>query len=191
MRDSISSLDKAISILKSYNPLVLELGVTDISKKLAIPTSTAHRLLTTLAKSGLLNRNPNTGKFVIGHTFYSLGSLYLTSTNIIKSAEPVVKTLNELTGEAVNVGILEQGNIVFLMKEETKGKLISLGKILFHGGIPIVIVVYILEIWSSGLSSDAEMEWNIFVTVSCMGSACLVMLVALFMQFIDWKYKEP
>ena len=75
------------------------------------------------------------------------------------------------------------------MKEETKGKLISLGKILFHGGIPIVIVVYILEIWSSGLSSDAEMEWNIFVTVSCMGSACLVMLVALFMQFIDWKYK--
>ena len=75
------------------------------------------------------------------------------------------------------------------MKEETKGKLISLGKILFHGGIPIVTVVYILEVWSAGLSNDATMEWNIYVTVSCMGSACLVMLVALFMQFIDWKYK--
>jgi len=75
------------------------------------------------------------------------------------------------------------------MREETKGKLISLGRILFHGGIPVVIVFYILEIWSAGLSSDAKMEWNIYVTISCMGSACLVMLIALFLQFIDWKYK--
>ena len=77
----------------------------------------------------------------------------------------------------------------YRMKEETKGKLISLGNMIFHGGIPIIIVIMILNRWSAGLSVDAEMEWNIFVTVSCMGSACLIMLVALFMEFVDWKYK--
>ena len=76
-----------------------------------------------------------------------------------------------------------------MMKEETKGRLISLGRMLFHGGIPLIIVIIILDYWGEGLSNDASMEWNIFVTVSCMGAACLVMLIALFLQFVEWKYK--
>ena len=60
---SINSLAKAITILKSFNSEELELGVKDISKKLNMPTSTVHRLLATLYREGLLDKDRKTVLF--------------------------------------------------------------------------------------------------------------------------------
>jgi IclR family KDG regulon transcriptional repressor len=123
VRQSTSSVLKAVNILKCFSPSELELGVTDISKRLSISTSTTQRLLATLAKSGLLEQDHNSRKYRIGHTFYALGSLYLSSTDLTKAAEPVMKALNELTGETIGLGILEEGNVVYVLREEAKGHL--------------------------------------------------------------------
>ena len=114
------SLLRAISVIKSFTPNELELGPADIARKVKIPLTTAHRTLATLTRGGLLEQNDRTGKYRIGPGFYMQGSLYLRTTDIFKAAEPVTKALNDLTGEAVAIAILNQGNVVLVMKEESK-----------------------------------------------------------------------
>lgn len=152
MKYSVNSLVKAISILKYFSPSELELSVAEISQKVRIPISTAYRLIATLLDAGLLDKNVNTGKYCVGHTLYAIGSLYLSSTDIIKIASPVIKTLNELTGEAVSVGILEGDSLVVVMKEETKGAI----RIATHVGT--VVLAYSSGMGKALLSELTEKE---------------------------------
>jgi len=57
---------------------------------------------------------------MVGTKLYTLGSLYLSTTDIFTAAKPVIEALNDLTGETINVSILDRGNIIFIMKEESK-----------------------------------------------------------------------
>jgi len=114
------SILRVVSVLKSFTPDELELNAADISRKVAIPKTTTHRMLAALTKGGLLDRNAETGKYTIGPELYILGSLYLSTTDILKAAEPVIKTLNDLTGETVNLSIFDSGHVIVIMKEESK-----------------------------------------------------------------------
>ncbi len=108
------------SVLKGFTPDELELTATDISRKAEIPKTTTHRMLAALTEGGLLERNAETGKYTIGPELYMLGSLYLSTTDMLKAAEPVLKTLTELTGEATNMAIFDKGYVVVVMQEESK-----------------------------------------------------------------------
>ena len=117
---SNKSLLKAISIIKVFSHEKPELGPSEISREIGMPTATTHRILATLLKGGLLEKNPTTGKYRIGPEFYLIGNLYLETTDILRIADPVMETLNELTGEAVNLSMFDKGNITLVMKKESK-----------------------------------------------------------------------
>jgi len=114
------SLLRAISVIKSFTPGELELGPVAIAHKLGIPLTTAHRMLATLTKGGLLEQNTKNGKYRIGPGLYMQGSLYLSTTDISKAAEPVTELLNELTGEAIKISVFDRGNVIVIKKEESK-----------------------------------------------------------------------
>jgi len=114
------SILRVVAVLRSFTPEQVELSAADISRKIGIPKTTTYRMLAALTKGGLLDRNVDTGNYRIGPEIYVLGSLYLSTNDILKAAEPVIKTLNDLTGETVNVGIFEKGHVIVVIKEESK-----------------------------------------------------------------------
>jgi len=115
------SLFKAISILNNFSPNKPELTVADISDKLDIPKPTVYRILSCLTKTGFLEKKSGKGTYVIGRTLYTLGSLYLSTTDLFEAAEPVIQAINDITGEVTNVSILDdKGYIVMLLREESK-----------------------------------------------------------------------
>lgn len=118
--DSMRSLSRALDILQAFNPDRSTISGAEASKITGIPRTTAYRILNHLSSKGFLLQNPQTGEYSVGPKSYTLGSLFLTSTDIVKAAEPVVKTLADITGEAVNVIIREQQNVVVIMKEESR-----------------------------------------------------------------------
>lgn len=115
------SLHRALSVLKCFTPQETDISGAEIARRVGIHRTTAYRLLAAMTEEGIIERDKNTGKYEIGPTLYVLGSLYLRTTNIVKAADPVIKKLNELTGEAVSVGILNRDNVTIIMKEETRG----------------------------------------------------------------------
>lgn len=121
MRDSVNkSLLRAISVMRSFTPTEVELGLSDIARKTGLPTTTVHRILTTMTQGGLLERSMRGEKYRIGPEFYILGSLYLRRSDIVSASEPVIKALNDLTDEAVAISALYQNNVVVILKEESK-----------------------------------------------------------------------
>ena len=113
------SLDKAIAVLKCFTPETPELKTSEVANKIGIHRVTAHRLLTTLSNANLLHKDISRGVYTIGPELYALGSIYIENNDIHRSASPVVKKINELTGEVVAVNVLDgRGDIMLLMREE-------------------------------------------------------------------------
>ncbi|MFQ5996105.1 MAG: IclR family transcriptional regulator [Dehalococcoidales bacterium] len=113
-------MERVVAVLKCFTPDTRELGVSQISRRAGIPKATTHRILVTLTKDGLLERNNKTGNYRIGPELYMLGSIYLSTTDIVSAAKPVTKVLNDLTAETVHVSIFYRGNVLIIMKEESK-----------------------------------------------------------------------
>jgi len=113
-------LSRAVSVLKSFTPSEPELTASEIARKVGIPKTSAQRLLASLSDGGLLEKSAETNKYKVGAEIYMLGSLYLSTTDFLKAAEPVVMTLNDLTDEAVTVSILDKGYVTLVMREESK-----------------------------------------------------------------------
>ena len=119
------SLIRAVAVIKAFTPDKLELGSTDVCCMTGIPLTTVHRIQTTLTKERLLERNPSTGKYRVGIELYVQGSLFLRSINLHTAATPVVKELNNLTSETVNMAIFDKGYITIVLRMESKYRLRS------------------------------------------------------------------
>ncbi len=148
------SLLKAISILKSFTPGEPELSATDISRKDGMPKTTAHRILTTLTEGGLLDQDVNTGKYRIGRSLYIVGSMFLGTADVLKAAAPVIEILNDLTSEAVIIGIFDKGsgNVIVVMKEDSKHPV----RFVVHIGM--LLPAYSSSIGKAFLSEMSEVE---------------------------------
>ena len=118
--ESLNSTKRVVAVLKSFNSSNLELSASEISQRAGLPNTTTRRILVTLTESGLLGRHVNTGNYTVGPALFVLGSLYLNTMDILRTAERVIKTINELTNEAVSVGNLYGGNVIFIIREESK-----------------------------------------------------------------------
>ncbi len=114
------SIVKAVSILQCFTLREQELNASEIARKLKIPRTTGFRILTTLSEAGMLLRNEKTGNYSVGPALYAMGSLYLETTDIFKAADPVIKTLNELTEEVICVAIFDRGDVVLTMIEQAR-----------------------------------------------------------------------
>ena len=120
MKEGYKSLRSAVAVLKCFTPEEPELSGTEIARRVGLHKTSAHRILATLAEYGIVERNTKTSKYKIGTLLYYLGNLYLGTTDTLKAAEPVVTALNEITGETINVTILEKGNVIIVMKEDAR-----------------------------------------------------------------------
>ncbi len=106
--------------MKGFTPDEPHLSTTDIARKIGIPWTTAHRILSTLTSGELLEQDAKTSKYKIGRMFYILGSLYLATIDIVQVGEPVAKALNGIADEAVSIAIYTNGYVIVIMSEETK-----------------------------------------------------------------------
>ncbi len=118
---------KFVRLLKSFTMEAPRHSISELSKETGIPRTTVYRILTALTQGELLEKVYNSNKYKVGTELYFIGSLYLSTTDFIKIAEPVIKVLNDLTGEVTNISILDgSGNQIIVTKEESKHSL-SLG----------------------------------------------------------------
>src|ERR1041385_7693777 len=65
----------SVGLLKAFSEEQVEIGISDLAKRLGVAKSTVHRLAVTLVADGMLEQNPDTGKYRLGLSLFRLGSL--------------------------------------------------------------------------------------------------------------------
>lgn len=112
------SVRRAVHILEHILEKDEPVTVAEIVSRLDIPKSTAYDLVRTLVDVGILERADRVGSFFLGRKLFELGMAYKSHIDLMKEGSRVVEELRDLTGETVQLSVLENGMMLVLLKEE-------------------------------------------------------------------------
>ncbi|MGY3187750.1 IclR family transcriptional regulator [Lysinibacillus sp. TE18511] len=104
---TMSSLHKAIKVLKAFSKDEPSLSLTELSKKTGISISSLQRFVSTFVYEGFLHKDERTKRYQLGHSLLYLGNLVKEESSLIIVAEPILKKLNEEIGESVSMNIID------------------------------------------------------------------------------------
>jgi len=119
----VKSVEKAMKLLKLYSFKNHELNLSQLSNELKIHKSTAYRLATTLAEGGFLHWDPQKGTYSLGLRLMEFSSILMSSMELRVVARPHLEKLRQVTGITVHLGVLDQGEVVYIDKLEGDGGL--------------------------------------------------------------------
>jgi len=98
-----SSIEKAIDILFCFDAEHLQLRLTDISAKLGLHKSTAHRMLSLLKKKGLIVSSPDSQLYSLGPGLVELAWVVLRQQDLRSICHPYLARLRQDTNETVSL----------------------------------------------------------------------------------------
>ncbi|RLC77765.1 MAG: IclR family transcriptional regulator [Chloroflexi bacterium] len=112
-REGVQAVKRAITILKTLGEEEMELGVSELARRSGLQKSTVHRLLQTLQREGLVEQNPETGKYRLGLEILRLAGTVLRELEDLQQvARPFLRALAEECGETVNLTILAGDGVI-------------------------------------------------------------------------------
>lgn len=126
---TLSSVRNAARLLKEFSRGSREIGVTELSRRLGIGKSTAHRLLNTLAEERLLEQDPDTGAYRLGLAMYELGASVSAHTDLHNACIPIIDQLATGTRETVQVAVLDGREVVYVERRDSPQTLRLFGRV--------------------------------------------------------------
>jgi IclR family acetate operon transcriptional repressor len=102
----VKSLSRALSILNALAESYEGLTLAALAKRLSLPPSTAHRLLTTLQRQRFVRFDSASMSWRIGVQAFTVGSAFAQSSDVVALAKPYMRRLMEQTGETINLYVL-------------------------------------------------------------------------------------
>jgi DNA-binding IclR family transcriptional regulator len=109
----------AIALLKCFSESEVEIGVSTLARKLGVAKSTVHRLAVTLVSEGMLEQNPESGRYRLGIALFSLGALVRRRMNLSSEARQDLFALRNITQETVHLAILDGAEIMYVYNLES------------------------------------------------------------------------
>jgi IclR family KDG regulon transcriptional repressor len=115
------AVGRAFSILEFLNSSQRGWNISEMSRKLRIPKSTTHVLVSTLDQLGYIRRYQSSRRFQLSPKMFGLGRDALRTLPLPEIAIPHLQWLVQSTRLAAHVGILEKRQVVFIQKVEGPG----------------------------------------------------------------------
>lgn len=112
----VQVLDRALAALDVLAKHSSECSLIELCSALRLHKSTVHRLMMVLEQHRLVDKNPETGKYRLGLKLFELGSKAIASLDVRELAGPYLLRLQQETQETVNLGVLDQGDVLYVAK---------------------------------------------------------------------------
>lgn len=117
-QNKVKSLDRALVILERLS----ERGgatLSDLAEDLDQSPATVYRVLFTFETRGIVDFDPVAQTWHIGAGAFHIGSRFLRRTSLVERARPFLRTLMQQTEETANLGMMRDGQVLFLSQVET------------------------------------------------------------------------
>jgi DNA-binding IclR family transcriptional regulator len=115
-----ATVDKALDLLFRLHEESSPMGVTALGLALGVPKSSAHRLLASLCRRGLVEQDDR-GRYRPGIGLVALGLGALEREPLVAAARPVLEAEALALGETVFLVVARAGRLVVLDKAEGTG----------------------------------------------------------------------
>jgi len=121
VRPTAASVERAFSILEFLNSSKRGWNISEMSRKLNIPKSTTHVLVSTLDQLGYIKQQRSSRRFQLSPKMFGLGRNALTATALPEISLPRLRCLTQETRLTAHAGILEKNRVVFVQKVDGPG----------------------------------------------------------------------
>ena len=117
-QNTVRALDRAMVLLQA---LAATDGMTlsELAQAEGESPATVYRVLVTLAQHQIVELDPHGQIWAVGPGAFRAGAAFLRRTNVVERARAPMQDLMRLTGETANLGIEQQGEVLFLTQVET------------------------------------------------------------------------
>ena len=110
----VQSLSRALKLLNALSYYAQGLSLSEVASEVGLPNSTAHRLLTTLQNERYVRFDNERSAWMIGVQAFRVGSTFVRSRDLVSISRPYMRRLMDQSGETVNLGMFDRGEIVYL-----------------------------------------------------------------------------
>src|SRR5919198_218867 len=114
---TIQAVDRAAALLKAVADSRQPLTVVELAAETGLNRSTAWRLLATLDRHGLVERDPVTQRYSVGYAIVQLSAAGDYDA-LVRRARPVLERLAADTGETANLAVAKRFNLVYVDQVE-------------------------------------------------------------------------
>ncbi|MET9437336.1 IclR family transcriptional regulator [Streptomyces sp. NPDC006551] len=116
----VPAVTRAFDILELFLHGDGTLSAPEITRKLRLPRTTTHELLTTLTARAYLATVPDQpGRYRLGVRTYQLGSRYAEQLDLAAEGQAVAREVAETCDETVHVAILEDTDVIYIAKVDS------------------------------------------------------------------------
>jgi DNA-binding IclR family transcriptional regulator len=110
----IQSVAHALDVLEQFKGDAIELGVTELSKKLKLHKNNIFRLLATLEARGYIEQNRSTENYRLGLKSLELGQTFIRQMGLLRQSRPTLEKLAEKANETTYLAIMRNQDVIYL-----------------------------------------------------------------------------
>ena len=116
----VPAVTRALDVLELFLESDAPLSAPEITRRLGLPRTTVHELVTTLVARGYLAATPEQpGSYRLGVRPYQLGSRYAEQLDLAAEGQQVARSVAETCEETVHVAILEGLDVIYVAKVDS------------------------------------------------------------------------
>jgi len=117
-QNTIKSLDRAMVVFEFLSEAQGK-SLSTLASDLKESPATVYRILVTLEGRGLVEFDQSDQVWHVGPRAFVIGSRFLKRTSLVERARPIMRHLMDATGETANLGIEQNGHVLFVSQVET------------------------------------------------------------------------
>lgn len=128
---TLGSVEKALGVLWAFEHAPAELSVGELARTTALHPSTVSRMLSSLVAGGMVEHNPQTGRYRLGLGLLRLASVVTGRLDLRAAARAHLEALVQSTGETASLSIFggEQAvTIDFVPSPRVVASVVQLGR---------------------------------------------------------------
>ena len=122
-KGSIQVIERMMSLLEVLADMPEPASLKILAQSSGLHPSTAHRILAAMTSAALVERQDN-GSYTLGIRLLELGNIVKSRISIRQIALPHMQQLHELIGEAVNLGIRLEDEIIYVERTSSDRSLL-------------------------------------------------------------------
>ncbi|MFJ8129918.1 IclR family transcriptional regulator [Streptomyces hydrogenans] len=116
----VPAVTRAFDILELFLQGDGTLSAPEITRRLGLPRTTTHELVSTLtARNYLVPVPEQPGRYRLGVRTYQLGSRYAEQLDLAAEGREVARETAETCGETVHVALLEDADVIYVAKVDS------------------------------------------------------------------------
>jgi IclR family acetate operon transcriptional repressor len=119
-KSSVQVLLRALSLLEILAEDDDGYRLIDLSERTGLPSSTVHRLLTTLEQKRFVSFQREKALWYIGAQCFSVGAVFGRRRQLSELAAPAMRRLRDVSGETVNLGCVDENEMLLLLQLQSR-----------------------------------------------------------------------